>query len=222
MAGVDMGELPRAVFFDWDGTLVDTLPWLLSAHNHVRGRLGLALWTEAEFKVHMRFSSRELYGPLYGERAEEALSILFDFMERNHLESLNVLPGAGELLQRLCDLGIATGIVSNKRHEFLLKEVAKAGMDGLTLACVGAGFAQKDKPAADPLLRALDIAAVRPGADVWYVGDSETDMLTAQAAGCSPVLIRHGHDNFHLADLYAPVAVFDDCRAMCGRLRKAA
>ena len=48
---------PKAIIFDWDGTLVDTLPGLLTAHNHVRALYGLPVWTEAEFMVNIKFSS---------------------------------------------------------------------------------------------------------------------------------------------------------------------
>lgn len=204
-------SLPQAVFFDWDGTLVDTLPWLLSAHNHVRTYLELAPWSVEEFKHFIRYSSRELYGPLYGDRAEEALAVLRSFMEENHLANLRVLPDALALLEFLADEGIPAGIVSNKRHEFLLREINHLGWDHLSRISIGAGYAAKDKPAADPLLLALKQCGLEPGAHIWYVGDSETDMLTAGAAGCSAILVRHNHDNEALIDKFQPLWVFDDC-----------
>lgn len=162
----------------------------------------------------MRYSSRELYGPLYGDQAEEALETLSRFMEENHLKHLEVLPDSLELLNFLKEQNIPVGIVSNKRHQFLLREVSHLGWDHLTRISIGAGYADKDKPAADPLLLALKECGITPGAGVWYVGDSETDMLTAQAAGCSPILVRHHHDNAHLAEKYSPLWVFDDNKAL--------
>lgn len=203
---------PEAVFFDWDGTLVDTLPWLLSAHNHVRAYLELPEWSSAEFREYVRYSSRELYGPLYGSRADEALGVLRDFTEKNHLSDLKTLPDAAELLEFLRAAKVPVGLVSNKRHEFLVREVAHLGWDDYFAAVVGAGVAARDKPAADPLILALSRCDLTPGPGIWYVGDSETDMLTARAAGCSAILVRHHHDNAHLAERFAPEAVFDDCR----------
>lgn len=215
-------SLPQAVFFDWDGTLVDTLPWLLTAHNHVRQHLALAPWSVEEFKHFIRYSSRELYGPLYGDRAEEALQTLRVFMEANHLANLQVLPDSLDLLECLSGCGIPAGIVSNKRHEFLLREIAHLGWEHLSRVSIGAGVAGKDKPAADPLLMALAQCGLQPGAHIWYVGDSETDMLTAEAAGCTAVLVRHNHDNEHLIEKHNPAWVFDDCRAICKVFLKAA
>ena len=111
-----MTKTPQAIFFDWDGTLVDTLPWLLTAHNHVRTHLGHEPWSVEDFKKVIRYSSRELYGRLYGEREEEAHTVLRAFMDANHLENLEVLPDALPLLEYLHESGIPAGIISNKRE----------------------------------------------------------------------------------------------------------
>ncbi len=215
-----MNNRPRAVFFDWDGTLVDTLPWLLKAHNHVRESLGYDAWSNEEFKEIIRYSSRELYGKLYGEREEEAHAILRAFMEASHLENLKILPDALPLLEYLFEAGIPAGIVSNKRHPFLEREVAHLGWGKFVRIAIGAGYTSQDKPAAEPLLEALRLSGLEPGQDVWYVGDSETDMLTAEAAGCSAVLVRHHHDNEHLIASHAPSHVFDNCDALQDFLRQ--
>jgi len=205
---------PKAIYFDWDGTLVDTLPWLLQAHNHVREVLGYEPWSEGDFKGHVKYSSREIYGTLYEDNADKALDILSNFMEENHLDNLTILPDVMCLFAALSEQAIPTGIVSNKRHPFLLKEVTHAGLDEYVNISIGAGFSVKDKPAPDPLIEALKSNNLEPSLDIWYVGDSETDMLTADSAGCSAVLIRHGHDNEHLIDQYKPFKIFDDCKQL--------
>lgn len=206
--------MPEAVFFDWDGTLVNTLPFLHSAHNHVRGVLGFAPWNEDEFKGYVRYSSHELYGPLYGARAGEALEILRTHMAENHLSSLEVLADSLTLLEFLEKHRIPSGLVSNKRHEFLLREVSHLGWDHLFGVTIGAGFAEKDKPSAVPLLLGLERCGLKPGPAIWYVGDSETDMRTAQAAECTAILVRHHHDNAHLIEEFKPGMVFDDCASL--------
>lgn len=206
--------LPEAVFFDWDGTLVDTLSWMLNTHNYVRKQMGYEPWSVQEFKDNVRYSSREIYGKIYKERSEEALDILWTYVEENHLKNLEELPDSLELLEYLKDAQIPVGIISNKRHEFLLKEVAHLGWEHLTQVTIGAGFAEKDKPAADPLLIGLSQRGLEPGANIWYVGDSETDMRTAENAGCSAILVRHNHDNKHLIKEHNPLFVFDDCKSL--------
>ncbi len=83
-----MQQKPDAILFDWDGTLVDTLPGLLLAHNHVRGHFDLPLWTTEQFHQQMKYSSRELYPQIYGERVEEAFNVLRQFMDEHSLKYL--------------------------------------------------------------------------------------------------------------------------------------
>jgi len=208
------GAMPEAVFFDWDGTLVDTLPFLHKAHNHVRAALGFDPWSADEFKGYVRYSSHELYGPLYGAKAGEALEILRTHMEENHLANLEILADSRTLLEFLKNRNIPSGLVSNKRHEFLLREVSHLGWNHLFGVAIGAGFAEKDKPSAAPLILGLERCGLKPGPAIWYVGDSETDLRTAQAAGCTAVLVRHHHDNAHLIESFKPGMVFDDCASL--------
>ena len=209
-----INQRPAGVFFDWDGTLVNTLPFLFSAHNFVRVELGFEPWQLHEFKENVKYSSRELYAKIYGERAQQAMDILAKHMSENHIEKLEVLPDSFELIDYLLKQAIPCGIVSNKRHEFLLKEVAHLGWENHAQVIIGAGFSERDKPAADPLLDALKACELSAGPDIWYIGDSEADMITANEAGCSAVLVRHNHDNEHLVESYNPFMVLDDCEAL--------
>lgn len=211
---------PRAVFFDWDGTLVDTLPWLLTAHNHVRTSLGFEPWSNAEYKEVIKYSSREIYGNLYGDRVDEAFKILYAYVEAHHLDDLRVIPDSLSVLETLQQLDLPVGIVSNKKHEYLNKEVEHLGWAHFSKVTIGAGYTSKDKPDAEPLLKALEMAGLEPGEDIWYVGDSETDMMTAKAAGCSAILMHHHHDNHNLLERYNPAYAFDDCQALKNKLSK--
>lgn len=208
-------KIPDAVFFDWDGTLVDTLPGLLLAHNYVREQFGLSLWAQDEFYKQMKFSSLELYPMIYGDKAPEAFTHLKTFMDANHLQHLTPLENAESLLRQLSEHGIPTGIVSNKRHEFLIREVRHLGWDRYILSMVGSGYAERDKPSGAPIRKALADAGVETaGKLIWYVGDSDIDMIAARDAGCSPVLVFHGKDNSEVMKNHAPPYVFKDCFAL--------
>ena len=89
---------PAAIFFDWDGTLVNTLPGLRNAHNHVRTSYGYDAWTEAEFRANLRHSARELYPRIYKENADEAIRRLYNYVKTHHLATLEVIDGAVDLL----------------------------------------------------------------------------------------------------------------------------
>jgi phosphoglycolate phosphatase len=202
--------MPAAVFFDWDGTLVDTFPGLHRAHNHVRAQFGMAPWTEAEYREIMKYSSRDIYPKVYGAQAEAAMKILYDYIEANHLADLRVMPQAKELLDALKAAGVTLGVVSNKRHKYLSREIEHLGWGGFFAAIVGAGEAAQDKPDAAPLVKAGD-AAGRKVAEMWYVGDGETDLQMAKNAGCPAILVLHGDDKAALIGAYGPHLVANDC-----------
>lgn len=211
---------PDLILFDWDGTLVNSLQGIFAAHNHVRAVMGYAPWSWDEYKVHMRSSSRELYPVLYGARAQEAIDVLYDHYGAHHLVGLEVLPYAGELLAAIQGRAIPMGVVSNKKHEMLLREAAHLGWDRyFGAAMVGAGAAARDKPAAEPVSMALKIMDfANDGGDLWYVGDTITDMQTAQAAGLKAVLVLQGENKDDLISEFSPYLVVQDCRELAAVL----
>lgn len=212
--------LPKAVLFDWDGTLVDTIPGLRLAHNHVREALGYAPWTEEQFWQNLKRSARELYPDVYGDKSDEALKILYEFVDKNHLNYLSALDDARGVLEILAERAIPCGVVSNKRHEYLLREIRHLGWQDFFFDAMGAGVAQRDKPSADPLFLMLDRTSrgLLPQ-EVWMVGDTETDLAAGKAAGCPTVLMTHGKDHKSLIEQYNPLYVLNDCGELLSLLR---
>lgn len=76
---------------------------------------------------------------------------------------------------------------------------------------VGAGDASRDKPAADPILLALQKLDIPVSSEVWMVGDAPVDWDCALAAGCQPIAIG---DRFE-----APASVLVSIEN-CGELKK--
>jgi phosphoglycolate phosphatase len=203
---------PKIVLFDWDGTLVNSLQGLFEAHNYVRDYLGHEPWTFDEYKTHMQFSSRELYPRLYGERAEEAIKILYDYYAKNHTNNMQIMPYAEQLLNLLKERKVPMGVVSNKRHDMLKKEVEHLGWGHYFESTVGAGVAEKDKPAADPVNYALNIMNIHEEPDnIWYIGDTVTDLQTAKAVKCKAILVLNGENKQDLISTYEPFLTADNC-----------
>jgi phosphoglycolate phosphatase len=208
-------KLPKAVIFDWDGTLVDTIPGLRIAHNHVRTTMGYEPWTEAQFWENLKHSARELYPRVYGAQSDKALGILYEYVDNNHLKYLKVLPHAQEVLNFLDRNRIPYGLISNKRHEYLLKEVSHIGWEKRFFAAIGAGIAARDKPAADPVHKIFELGCISFAPDdVWFIGDTETDLATGQAFGCPTILITHGRDMKGLIETYKPLHVVASCEEL--------
>jgi phosphoglycolate phosphatase len=176
---------PRAILFDWDNTLVNTWPTITECYNDTFTALGLAPWTTEEVQARAHGSLRDHFPKLFGDRAGEAERVFYETFRRIHLERLEPLPGAADLLARCHDAGC---YVSNKVGDNLRVELAHLGWGKWIKKAVGARDAKRDKPAPDPIFMALDGTGIAPDHDVWMVGDTPADLKCAHAAGVLPVL----------------------------------
>ena len=180
---------PRAILFDWDNTLVDSWAVIHEALNHVMAAMDKPAWSIAETRARVRLSLRESFPLHFGERWEEARGIYLDRFRAIHLERLTALPGCAELLEALTGDGIFLGVVSNKTGALLRREAEQLGWSRHFGRLVGAGDAAADKPHPAPVGLALEPSGIAAGRGVWFVGDTDVDMVCAGNAGCVPVLL---------------------------------
>ena len=208
---------PRAVLFDWDGTLVDNWPVIHRALNDTLVEFDHAPWTLAETMERVSRSQRDSFPVIFGARWEDARDRFYRRFTERHLQDLAVLPGAGTLLQMLSEADVWVGVVSNKRGDFLRREAAHLGWDKFFGRIVGANDAVEDKPSAAPVRLALAETAFEPGGDVWFVGDSATDVMTARNSGCAAVLVSQpGGSPVPLPSELVPDLAVDGLAALAG------
>ena len=210
---------PRAVLFDWDNTLVDSWDTIHDAMRHCFVRMGREPWTLAEVKARTRLSLIEAFPPLFGDRWQEARQHYFDRFHAIHLERIRPLTGVPDMLDGLASLGVPLAIVSNKTGATLRQEAAHFGWTARFAAIVGAGDASADKPAPAPVFMALEDMAISPGADVWYVGDTETDMQCAANAGCHGILLHTDPAAIPGFDQFPPALRFEGCKALLTHIK---
>lgn len=179
---------PRAVLFDWDGTLVDTWGAIHAALVGTFESRGLAPWTFAETQSRLN-ALRRHFPVLFGDAWREALREYRDRYYATHLETLAPLPGALDLLDWAAARGAVLGVISNKWGVGLRIESDHLGWTPRFHRLVGSGDVGKDKPDPEPVLAALAGSGVDPGPDVWLVGDTEVDMAAAVATGCTAVFV---------------------------------
>lgn len=154
----------------------------------------------------------KLYADLYGENKEEAKGHFEAYVLKNHLQQLQPMPGAGSLMEVIRQKALSAGIVSNKKSSFIAEEIRHFGWSDIFLSVVGAGEAPEDKPSPAPLLLALEKGQVKaPMELIWYVGDTETDILCAQAAGCVSVFIENNEEKGRIINEYSPHLTFRNC-----------
>ena len=204
-------DFPRALIFDWDNTLVDSWGAIAQSINHVRGQFGLPQWSLDEIKVNCIRAARDSFPEWFGaENWKKAYDIYYDHFDRvRKMANITALAGAEQFLRFLKAKDIPAFVVSNKHGEYLRLEAAQLGWSDLFAAIVGAQDAARDKPSREPVDLALSKAGIKAHADVWFVGDSEIDMMCARNAECTPVLI--GTDE--MATRLSVARVFSDCQA---------
>jgi len=182
---------PRALLFDWDNTLVDTWETIHAAFNTTLTAMGQTPWTMDEARARIRASARDSFPAMFGARADEAMDIFYRAFESQHLQTLRERDGAGAMLRTLAGMNpLYLAVVSNKKGHLLRREAAHIGWSDFFSRLVGANDAARDKPAVEAVDLALVDSGLRPGPDVWFVGDTDIDMTCAVAANCTPVLLR--------------------------------
>lgn len=184
-----MKNLPAAILFDWDNTLVDTWPVIYEAMSKTFLQMGKEPWSLEQTKERVHRSMRDAFPEIFGVAWEEAGHLYQQNFRAIHLEKLTPLPQARALLNALASLKDRPfiGVVSNKTNVNLHKEVAKLEWARFFDVVIGAQDAARDKPAADPVLLALKDSGISTSPDVWLVGDSITDLECAKNSGISAV-----------------------------------
>ncbi|NBB89999.1 MAG: HAD-IA family hydrolase [Spirochaetes bacterium] len=188
----------KAVLFDLDGTLLDTLPDIRDAMNAVlarhdlpqydmesyRGMIGWGIGRLAELAIPEEFRSEVDAAELAEEMRRAYLS--------HPLESSVPFEGVPQLIEALHTAGVPMGVLSNKVHELTHRLIARAWGEGVFRAVYGARDDLPMKPHPEAAQRIASELGVEPY-QVVFVGDTAIDMETAQVAGMYPVGVGWGY-----------------------------
>ena len=205
---------PEAVFFDWDGTLVDSYGFLNDAHSHVLGELGFPPFKQNKFKEYFGKPREILYTTIYKHRSEEA-KVLFEKYVNENTDKLKYMPAADLILNLLKDRMTVMGVVSNKKGSIVRREIEYYGWSSNFSVVVAAGESAADKPSGEPLLKALSLTNFRDKRHTaWYVGDTDIDMRCAQEALCPAVLLTAGEDMSATKREYNPILSLKNCQEL--------
>lgn len=177
----------KAVIFDLDGTLLDTLDDLANAGNRVLAAAGLPTHSVESYRYFVGDGVQALMERILPENlrdrenVERLMSAFRDDYGKNWHVRTRMYDGIDSMLTALQQLQLSLNVLSNKPHDFTRLCVRKF-MDRWAFSIVlgqRPGVPRKPDPSA-----AFEIAAEInvPPADIVYLGDTATDMQTARAA----------------------------------------
>lgn len=192
-----MRPAPGGVFFDLDGTLIDTAPDFHRVLNRLRAEEGLPSVPFATVRTAVADGSRGLIARCFELPPEDPLfealrQRLLDLYLQGVAEESRLFPGLEPLLNRLEACGIPWGIVTNKPRRFSEPLLAALGLSSRLSALVCADDLPVTKPHPDPVLKAARDTGIEP-ATGWYVGDHRRDIEAGRAAGMTTVAAHWGY-----------------------------
>jgi N-acetyl-D-muramate 6-phosphate phosphatase len=204
---------PKAIFFDLDGTLIDSAPDLAAAADKLRIDRGLPS------------IAYERYRPMAGAGARGMLQIAFEmkpdhadyeaFREEFYVNYENDLTartfafdGVVQLLEAIRNQSMPWGIVTNKSKRFTNPLVAQMPLLQGAAAVISGDTTPHTKPHPEPVLAAARMAGLDPK-QCWYVGDDRRDIESGRAAGMLTIAANWGYLGEHAVHEWGADAVAD-------------
>lgn len=190
-----------AVFFDLDGTLIDSLPDLVRAANALRREYRLDPLPGATIAGFIGDGVRHLAGcTIAGRRAftfsDQTLDHLYRrfivHYERHLTDATVCYPGVAETLDKLHERGIALALISNKSEALVNRLLAFFRLNPFFGVVFGGDSLERKKPHPMPLKQAASNLNI-PIESALMVGDSRNDLLAGKAAGSRTCLVDFGY-----------------------------
>lgn len=188
----------KAIVFDLDGTLLDTV-------DDIRGAISDALVDCGYAPLPSGYTLPNLHGVFpesllavmakegIADSAREPLTARYrhHYTARAHRSS-RPFPGVVDFLRDCRARGLRMGVCTNKRHKAALQALSRCGIDGFFEHVSGSDTVERPKPDPLPLLQAFDALGAAPQ-EALYVGDSHVDAESASRAGVPFLLFTAGY-----------------------------
>jgi pyrophosphatase PpaX len=174
----------RAVCFDLDGTLLDSIRLILDSYHHTLAAHGLPARSDQHWlggigtPLAVQFADWAGDPPLL----EAMIETYRDYNVANHDRRVRAFPGVVELVRELRAQGFATGLVTSKMRSGAERGLRFLGLADAMDVVIAVDDVANPKPHPEPLRLAAARLEIAPAA-VIYVGDSVHDLHCGRAAG---------------------------------------
>ena len=184
----------RAIVFDWDGTVADTLVGITTTAREVLLGFGLAEDELGDLKRLVGPPFPQAYAQVYGLSDEDAMEVTLryrDLYASRDVSAWPAFPGMAELLSELRDAGRLLAIASSKRHPLVMRQVGDNGLVPAFDAIVGkmSDLAATKVGAIEQALAQLGVSAE----EAVMVGDRDLDVYAAAELGIPCVGVLYGN-----------------------------
>ncbi|WP_350657239.1 phosphoglycolate phosphatase [Psychrobacter sp. S1-30-MNA-CIBAN-0213] len=222
----------QLLIFDFDGTLIDSVPDLADATNTMLTTLGKETYSLDTIRNWVGNGSRMLVeralvgkievleGELTVEEADHAEQVFFDAYNNISGSKTVAYPDVDSGLKKLKAAGYTLALVTNKPIRFVPKILQSFGWQDLFVEVLGGDSLPVKKPDPAPLLHVCEALDVTPDQAVM-IGDSRNDILAGQNASMNTLGLSYGYNyGQDIRDLN-PTEAFDDFAALVKYLLKA-
>lgn len=180
----------KDIIFDWDGTLVDTLPFLKETFDKTFSHLHKEQMTYEQIRriIHEN-SAQDMFISVFGQDdSYHAKRYFHTYTLQNHLQKLSPTHGAEDILSFCKKQNIRCHIFSNKKGNILRREIKALGWQDYFYSIAGAGDLTTDKPTST----ACKEFCMRNSIDtskLFMIGDGPADTLSARFLNCPIAII---------------------------------
>ena len=199
------------VLFDLDGVLVATETLKARAHaktiQRLGGQLDPAYYSQVMGKSHY-LAAKEFSQAAGISFEHERYSGMFEHEYGLQLDQgVELIPGAEQLVVVLRERGYRLAVVSSSLRWMMDKVLSHTELDQHFDACISGDDVEKEKPAPEPYLKALEQLSLEP-AQAVVIEDTESGIASATAAGVRAIAVKHEFNGRH--DLSGAIAVLED------------
>ena len=202
------------ILFDLDGTLVDTAPDLMRAHNHVMNRFGYPTKSTEEIRKlvgqgagamlgrSIWGQAKKEFGKVRDEKTKkEMVKEFVDFYGKNIVNESTLIKGVKEFLIWSKQKNISMAVCTNKQEHLAIDLLKKIGIYNFFEYVAGHNTIDYCKPDPRHLTSVIEIL----DGDIkksLMIGDSETDANAAKAAGIPIILLEDGYTEKDITEIY--------------------
>ena len=202
------------ILFDLDGTLVDTAPDLMRAHNYVMKKFGYPTKSTEEIRNlvgqgagamlgrSIWGQAKKEFGKVQNEKIKkEMIDAFIDYYGKNIINESTLINGVKEFLKWCKEKKISMAVCTNKQEHLAIDLLKKIGIYDYFEYVAGSNTFDYCKPDPRHLTNVIEILGGEIKRSIM-IGDSETDANAGKNAGIPVVLLEDGYTEKNTIEIY--------------------